>query len=127
MSEANSPSGNSPENPESTAQSISQDIKEKGLEKMEALLKQSAQGIHVLFDNQTIARAMSKKHDDRDFLDFNKMKRIQDVMTELVTKTNYYDKVAYLEALDEGSFDMLVRTYFHIVENTVRSTSEHSH
>lgn len=127
MSEANTPSGNSPENPESPAQSISQDMKEKGLEKMEALLKQSALGIHVLFDNQTIARAMGKKHDDRDFLDFNKMKRIQDIMTELVTKTNYYDKVAFLEALDESSFDMLVRTYFHIVENTVRSTSEHSH
>lgn len=127
MSEANSPSGNSPENPENQSQRISQEVREKGLQKMEALLKQSAQGIHVLFDNQTIARAMGKKHDDRDFLDFNKMKRIQDIMTELVTKTNYYDKVAYMEALDESSFDMLVRTYFHIVENTVRSTSEHSH
>lgn len=127
LSEAKTPPGNSSDKPKAGAESSTPEIKEKSLEKMEALLKQSAMGIHVLFDNQTIAKAMSKKHDDRDFLDVQKVRKIQDVMTELVAKSNYYDKVAYLEALDESSFDMLVRTYFHIVESTVRSTTEHCH
>lgn len=102
-------------------------LQEKGLEKMEALLKQAALGIHVLFDNEAIARSMSKAADDKDFFDFQKMKRIQDVMTELVGKATYHEKLAYLRELDEASFDMLVRTYFHIVENTVRATTEHAH
>lgn len=94
---------------------------------MEALLKQAALGIHVLFDNHAIVKSMSKAADDKDFFDFQKMKRIQEVMTELVGKASYQEKVSYLQALDEESFDMLVRTYFHIVENTVRAASEHSH
>lgn len=118
MSEANSSSGNSP---------VRNSLQEKGLEKMEALLKQAALGIHVLFDNEAIARSMRKASDDKDFFDFQKMKRIQEVMTELVAKASYQDKVAYLQELDEASFDMLVRTYFHIVENTVRAASEHAH
>jgi hypothetical protein len=100
---------------------------EKGLEKMESLLRQSAQGIHVLFDNEAIARAMGKKIDQKEFLDFNKMKKIQDIMTDLVSRNTYYDKVAFLERLDQDSYDMLVRTYFHIVENTVRSNFDLSH
>lgn len=104
------------------------DMKEKGLQKMEALLRQSALGIHILFDNETIAKSLKRKpRDDRELLDFDKMKRIQEIMTELITKGTYYEKVDYLQALDEDSFDMLVRTYIHIVENNVRQAAEHSH
>lgn len=94
---------------------------------MEALLQQAALGIHVLFDNAAIVRSMSKTCDDRDFFDFQKMKRIQEIMTELVAKSSYQSKVAFLHTLDEASFDMLVRTYLHIVENNVRAANAHSH
>ena len=108
------------ENPKDAAQ-------EKSLERMESLLKQSAMGIHILFDNQAIAKVMSQGKDDKDFFDFNKMKRVQDVMTELIAKKTYYDKVAFLKDLDTEAFEMVVRTYFHIVENTVRAATEKSH
>lgn len=95
---------------------------------MEALLRQSAMGIHILFDNATISKSLKRKpRDDRELLDFDKMKRIQEIMTELITKATYYEKVDYLHALDQDSFDMLVRTYIHIVENNIRQASEHSH
>lgn len=102
-------------------------VQEKNLEKMEALLKHSALGIHVLFENHSIARALSQVKDDKDFFDFNKMKLVQDHMTELIAKKTFIEKRAYLHDLDEEAHDMLVRTYFHIVENTVRSKSELSH
>ena len=102
-------------------------LEEKSLEKMEALLRQSALGVHVLFDNEDIANAMSPVSDNKDFFDFDKMKRVQDVMTELIAKPTYLDKVYYLRDLDTESYHMLIRTYFHIVENTVRATSEHQH
>ncbi|MBX3017842.1 MAG: hypothetical protein KF767_08135 [Bdellovibrionaceae bacterium] len=95
---------------------------------MEALLRQSAMGIHILFDNETISKSLKRKpRDDRELLDFEKMKRIQEIMTELITKGTYYEKVDYLQELDQDSFDMLVRTYIHIVENNVRQASEHTH
>ena len=103
------------------------DVQEKSLERMEALLKQSAQGFHVLFENRAIAKALSEPRDEKEFFDFNKMKRIQDVMTELIAKQTYYEKLAYLQGLDEASYKMLIRTYFHIVENTVRAASNHQH
>lgn len=102
-------------------------IQEKNLERMESMLKQSAIGIHLLFDNASIAKVFSKKQDDRDFFDFNKMKRVQDVMTALIAKKNFFDKIDYLSTLDQESYELLVRIYFHIVENTVRASSESSH
>jgi hypothetical protein len=106
-------------NPGSTA--AKSGVQEKSLERMEALLRQSALGFHVLFDNQAIAKALGTSRDDKEFFDFNKMKRIQDVMTELIAKPTYFDKMSYLRELDENSYQMLIRTYFHIVENTVRA------
>lgn len=109
------------------AEAQSQKLQEKSLERMEALLKQSAMGIHVLFDNHSIAQVMGQHKDDKDFFDFTKMKRVQDVMTELIAKKTYIEKVSFIKDLDTDSYDMLVRTYFHIVENTVRAGSDHHH
>lgn len=102
-------------------------IQEKSLERMEALLKQSAMGIHILFDNLSIAEVMAQPADDKDFFDFNKMKRVQDVMTDLIAKKTYFEKMSFLRDLDPESYSMLVRTYFHIVENTVRANHEMTH
>ena len=102
-------------------------IQEKSLKRMEALLKQSAMGIHILFKNEDIAGAMKTVKDAADFFDFNKMKRVQDVMTELIAKPTYYDKLAFIQDLDVESYQMLIRTYFHIVENTVRANTDQHH
>ena len=93
----------------------------------EVLLKQSALGVHVLFDNTAIARVMAQHQDDKDFFDFDKMKRVQDAMTNLIAKKSYYEKMSFLQDLDTESYDMLIRTYFHIVENTVRAAQDHQH
>jgi hypothetical protein len=55
------------------------------------------------------------------------MKRVQDCMTELIAKKTILDKMAYLKELDQEAYDMLIRTYFHIVENNVRQKSDLSH
>lgn len=102
-------------------------IEETSLEKMEALLSHSALGVHVLFDNKAIANVLKEVKDDKDFYSFDKMKMVQDVMTALITKRTYFEKMAYLQALDTDSYQMLIRAYFHIVENTVRANHEHRH
>jgi hypothetical protein len=102
-------------------------IEEKSLERMEALLSYSTLGVHVLFENSSIAEALKEVKDDKDFYDFKKMKKVQDVMTELIAKATYLDKVDYLKTLDSEAYQMLVRAYFHIVENTIRATHEFPH
>ncbi len=102
-------------------------LEETSLERMEALLSYSAMGVHVLFDNQSIAKVLKDANDDKDFYSFDKMKKVQDVMTELIARKTYFEKMAYLQALDKESYEMLIRAYFHIVENTVRANHEHSH
>ena len=102
-------------------------IEETSLERMEALLSHSAMGVHVLFDNKAIALALKEVTDDKDFYSFDKMKKVQDVMTELIAKKTYFEKMAYLNSLAPEAYTMLVRAYFHIVENTVRANHEHRH
>ncbi len=102
-------------------------VEEKSLESMEALLSFSAMGVHILFENHSIAKALKEVKDDKDFYDFNKMKCVQDVMTALIAKNTYIEKIDYLKSLDQEAFQMLVRAYFHIVENTVRATHEFPH
>jgi hypothetical protein len=102
-------------------------IEEKSLERMEALLSYSTLGVHVLFENRSIANALKEVKDDKDFYDFKKMKKVQDVMTELIAKSTYFEKVDYLKSLDIEAYQMLVRAYFHIVENTIRATHEFPH
>lgn len=84
-------------------------------------------GIHVLFENKSIADALREVKDDKDFYDFDKMKKVQDAMTELIAKKTYFEKVAYLRSLETDTYHMVVRAYFHIVENTVRANHEFQH
>ena len=102
-------------------------IQQQGLERMEALLKQSAQGIHVLFRNSEIAAAINGNQKKVDLCDFAQMKKVQDIMTTLISKKTYLEKMAYIKELDLDSYQMLIRTYFHIVENTVRANTEQHH
>ena len=101
--------------------------REKDLERMEALLSQSAKGFHIIFDHSTLARVFREPHDDKDFLDVEKMRKVQDAMTGLVAQKTYYDKVSFVKSLPAESYRMLVRAYFHIVENSVRASTDHSH
>lgn len=107
--------------------SLSEVVEEKNLERMEALLAHSARGIHILFDNQALADVLKNVKDDADFFNFDKMKKVQDVMTALIAKPTFEDKIHYLKSLERESFEMVVRAYFHIVESTVRANFELTH
>lgn len=102
-------------------------LEEKSLERMEALLTHSTLGVHILFDNQAIIKALQEGCDDADFQNVDKMKQVQDVMTELIAKKTYFEKQSFLSGLDKETYNMVIRAYFHIVENTVRAGSSSFH
>lgn len=99
-------------------------FQEQALEKMEAILSQAAMGIHLLFDKKAIASAYKDAMDDKDFYDIDKVKVIQDSMTELIAKKTYFEKLAFLQTLDKGTLALLIRAYFHIVENNVLASQQ---
>lgn len=102
-------------------------IEEKSLQQMEALLHHSTRGVHILFDNQTIARVLRAPTDQKVFSDVDNLKQVQDVLTKLIAKRSYNEKLAFLRELSPEKYEMLIRTYFHIVENTIRASTNQYH
>ena len=92
------------------------------LEKVQNLLHVSAKGTHLLFDNATIVEVLKRtKNKDLNayFNDEKKMKNVHKVILELMEENSYHDKMAYLKKLDKKTHDLLLCTYFHLLEKTL--------
>lgn len=94
-------------------------IAEKDLDQIEFLLAQSMNGIHMLFDNETIRRTLKETAGENDFFRFENMDKIQTLFSELIKCESIDGKRAYLARLAPKEFEMLLRTYFHILDNSL--------
>ncbi len=97
------------------------------LEEIERLLTQSMNGIHVLFDNSTVAGILHKPTEELDFFNFDNLDRIQSLFTKFIEKSTLNEKQTFLNSLDNESFEILVRTYFHIVDNSILASNPPRH
>lgn len=102
-------------------------IDEKSMEEIEKLLGQSLNGLHLLFENEQVAKVLKRPTEDMDFFNFDNMDRIQGLFTELINQETLFDKLCFLQELDEESYEILLRTYFHIVDNTALATTTEKH
>jgi hypothetical protein len=84
-------------------------------------------GIHLLFDNETIARILKTPTEQVDLFHFKNLEKIQDLFTEFVKREGLQEKRMWLESLDHTSFEMLLRTYFHIVDNSIFAVDTNRH
>ena len=94
-------------------------IQDAHLDQIEHLLAQSMNGIHLLFDNETIARILKIPTEEKELFHLKNLDRIQELFTEFVGNESLQQKRMWLESLDKESFEMLLRTYFHIVDNSL--------
>ena len=99
------------------------EIKEIDLHAMEDFLNQSTRGYHLLFDRHQVARILKTPTEEIDFFNNNRIPKIQSLMTGLISKKSLRGKRKYLESLDEKDFEILVRAYFHIVDNALVNIS----
>ncbi len=97
------------------------------LDKIEVLLTQSMKGIHLLYDNNTIAKILQTPTDELDFFSNDNIDRIQGLFSELIIKESFEEKTQFIETLDPESYEILLRTYFHIVESTLLSATNYKH
>ena len=103
-------------------------IERKQLKDIEFLFDQSAKGLHLLFDDQQrLTQILRKPTQNKSFFNSKNMKRIQVIFTGLISRKTFEDKKNYLNNLNPDNFEILVRTYFHIVDNTILSTAKTTH
>ncbi len=94
-------------------------IEDVNIAALEKLLNQSMMGIHHLFDNNQIAIVLKKPTEELDFFTAENMNVIQRLFDQLIQKTSIEEKRAFIERLDPAQYEILLRTYFHIVESTL--------
>lgn len=102
-------------------------IHEKHLDEIEFLLAQSMNGVHLLFDNSEIAKVLHKPTEDKDLFSFENMDRIQDLFSQLIEQNSVPEKLDFLRSLPAEDHELLLRTYFHILENSVMAATELKH
>ncbi|MCB0349817.1 MAG: hypothetical protein KDD38_01460 [Bdellovibrionales bacterium] len=97
------------------------------IQELEKLLNQSIMGYHHLFDKEQIAHILKKPTEEIDFFTVENMDIIQKLFNDLIKKSTMQEKQAFIERLDEKNFEILLRTYFHIVESTLLSSEHMKH
>lgn len=95
-------------------------IERKQLQEIEFLFKQSVQGLHLLFDdNKRLTDILSTPTAENYLFDSKNKNKTQKLFTDLVSKKSFKAKRAFLNNLNSENFEILVRTYFHILDNTI--------
>ena len=103
-------------------------IARKQLKEIEFIFNQSIRGVHLLFpDNKKLACILKNPTQEDSFFNSENMSKIQEVFTGLVLQKGIQEKKNYLDHLDPEKFEILVRAYFHIVDNTICSNKKIIH
>lgn len=100
---------------------------EKNIEQLEQYLTQSLIGLHHLFDHRAVAEIMKTPTEDTEFFSFENLGNIQKLMDELLKRDTFAAKKDFLGSLDPKSYEILLRTYFHILDSTIISASGLKH
>lgn len=100
---------------------------ESNLQQIEYLLAQSVKGLHLLFDTKKIKLAYTQPKNG--IMDFDKedIDKIQNLFSGLIQSTSMVEKKGYLDNLSEEDQEVLIKAYFHIVENTIKNGLKLTH
>lgn len=104
-------------------------ISKEQLSQVEYLIDQSIQGNHVLFDLDTLRRVFWNESPHSYSRDVSKEDAysVEHHIEQLMQEPTLAQKKAYLEQLDQGTFERVVKTYFNIVENNLMENQEVRH
>lgn len=94
---------------------------ERTLEELEFLLSQSMKGFHHLFERESLREILKTPTEDTEFFSLKTMEQVQGLIVQLMKKKTLEEKRAYLQKLQPKSYELVVRAYFHIVDNSLNS------
>lgn len=92
-------------------------VNQEQLDQVKYLLERSAQGIHLLFDAQTIHRIASTKRMDGDK---ERISQAEKLLEQMILCPTISGKKAFLESLAPEAHDDVARIYFNIVQNSIQ-------
>ena len=102
-------------------------VSQERLDQIEYLLTQSTKGIHLLFDRDTLVSTLQEPVKSGDYFNFDNLNKVQNILTEMIQQPTIAEKRHYLSTLEDDAYELFVRTYFNIVENTVLTSSQNHH
>lgn len=80
-----------------------------------------------MFENREIAKVMRTPTDEQTFFTFQNMEKVQKLLSTLLEKPTISGKRNFTETLPREDFELLIRAYFHLVENTILAHSNLRH
>ncbi|MBT4761685.1 MAG: hypothetical protein HOO06_08325 [Bdellovibrionaceae bacterium] len=96
------------------------EIEPQQMQHLEYLIKQSLNGHHFLFEKIDLANILkSKPSKNIDFHSAETSREAHVLLCDLLGKTTIEEKNDFLGGLDSRQFEILVRTYFQVIENTI--------
>ena len=99
-------------------------VSQEQLDQVKYLLKQSAQGNHLLFDDRTVRRvAEGLGKNGRD----ERVEKAEALLEQMILRPTIKAKKDFLEGLDPLTHDDVARVYFNIVQNTAQEHQGFSH
>ena len=101
------------------------DLTYECLEQMDNLILQSAKGIHIHFDKNDISKAL--RANSKDETDLEKLKKVQEVLYKFISLKNYNEKSDFLKTLKKEEYNLLIRAYFKIVDNSMLTKTKTRH
>jgi hypothetical protein len=94
---------------------------------IEYLIHQSTLGVHFLFDKNDVARVLKTPTDEKEFFTLKNMERVQNLLTSFLEKPTLQAKELFLGELPQAERDLMIRAYFHLVENTILANFDLKH
>lgn len=96
-------------------------VSQEQLDQVKYLLEQSAKGCHLLFDDSTILRVARKVNGEKTD------KKAESLMEQMILHPTISGKKAFLEALDQDTYDEVAKLYLTIAQNTAQENQGYSH
>jgi hypothetical protein len=97
------------------------------VKQIENLLFQSTQGLHFIFENSDIAKVLGKPSNDKNFFNEENVQKVQGLLSGILDCPGLHEKRSFLERLPSEDFELLVRSYFQLVENAILASSDVRH
>jgi len=97
------------------------------MKQLEVLLNQSTKGIHLLFDNDSVSEILQNPTEALEFFTVENLNKIQSLLGDFLQKQSLEDKIHFLRSLEKEDYEILVRSYFNIVDNTILENTSVRH
>lgn len=102
-------------------------LDEQQISSLQSILTQSEFGIHILFDNELIKDVFKNEHSEEDFFEIENIKKVQDDILTLLQFKTLTEKRGFISSLSDEHKHRIVRAYFYIIENNLRTNQKLPH